>query len=146
MAFVARAFASDRRGWVTRDDYGRKGKAIRGSPTVAPRDVAGCSLRDRRRGGSRRSFGYRHVDISSRQSIPQPTAGGRWQEGRASPSRCSKAFFPFFSFPTLLNNLREKQLRYSYHINGAKTTLGLRGGPTLPYIGPTSGLREGGPT
>ena len=46
--------------------------------------------------------------------------------------------------PTLLTGLETMKLEKNH--NGAKFTLELRGGPTLPYIGPTSGLREGGPT
>ena len=51
---------------------------------------------------------------------------------------------PFPSSPSLSSNKPRKKLRSNSQRR--KCSLGLRGGPTLPYIGPTRGLREGGPT
>ena len=82
MACVARAFASDRRGWVTRGRRWWEGEGIRGDLPKHGRMLPIVLHAADGRGGSRRSLGYRHVDISSLQAIPQLhlLAGAGWRD------------------------------------------------------------------
>ena len=86
------------------------------------------------------------VEGDSRRSYGARTALARflladdgWQEVFSRPSHVLLSLSLF--------TLRRKE-NYDTRINSqmGQKSLGLRGGPTLPYIGPTSGLREGGPT
>ena len=43
-------------------------------------------------------------------------------------------------------NVKAEDEMHRRRFKWRQDVLGLRRGPTLPYIGPTSGLREGGPT
>ena len=91
-------------------------------------------------------MGVAMLITSSLQAVPQlrVLAAVDWRDPpRHAVPRCSS---PSFSFTTLPQPKREQTTILVSNSNGAKQSLGLRGGPTLRYIGPTSGLREGGPT
>ena len=77
--------------------------------------------------------------LSSPRLSRAPLASGRQVEGDNLRGLSELSSIPLFNTSKELGN--SNQL-----VSGAKYQLGLRGGPTLPYIGPTSGLREGGPT
>ena len=77
--------------------------------------------------------------LSSPRLSRAPLASGRQVEGGNLRGLSALPSLPLFN--------TSKELRNSNKlVSGARYQLGLRGGPTLPYIGPTSGLREGGPT
>ena len=77
--------------------------------------------------------------LSSPRLSRAPPASGRRVDGDNLHVLSAIPSLPLFNTSKGLRN--SNQL-----VSGAKISLGLRGGPTLPYIGPTSGLREGGPT
>ena len=68
-------------------------------------------------------------------SCLRTTAGRRYSRGLLT-----------YSLPFLSSHSEEKNYDTRINSQTAQKSLGLRGGPTLSYIGPTSGLREGGPT
>ena len=91
---------------------------------------------------ARRSYGAHQTSSSPPLQISCPSlTRGQQMEGPSLRSFTNS--LPFLSFP-LFKQTKEKN--YNQNSQRRKCSLGLRGGPTLPYIGPTSGLREGGPT